>query len=271
MHIGVDTLPVMPKDATDRNRTSPFAFTGNKFEFRAVGSHQSCAGPNVALNTIVAESLDEIATILEKAKGPKFNKTLQELLQKIVKEHKRVIFNGDNYSDDWKKEAARRGLPNFTNTPVALKALSSAKAGKLFEKYKVLSKVELHSRYDIYVEEYEKTILIEGKLALDMAKTSIMPAVVQHQTMLASNILVLEQAGVSASVKEQKASLEKISEIAASLLGACGRLSSSIAKHDPAEIVAGMSQLRKQVDAAELEVDDGLWPLPKYRELLFMY
>ena len=190
MKIGVDTIPVMPRDTTDRNRTSPFAFNGNKFEFRAVGSSQSCAGANIVLNTITSEVFDEISTQLEAVKKKSdFNKTLQNILQKMVKKHKRIIFNGDNYSKDWIKEAKKRGLPNLKKTPEALKAIITQKAEKVFEKYNVLSKTELHSRYEVFVENYDTTIKIEGKLASDMALTMILPVAIKQQQMISENIL----------------------------------------------------------------------------------
>ncbi len=271
MHVGVDALPHLPKDATDRNRTSPFAFTGNKFEFRAVGSHQSCSGPNVALNTIVAEALDEIATRLEKAKGPKFNAALQDLLKEIIKKHKRIIFNGDNYSDAWKKEAEKRGLPNLRTTPEALKALASAKAEKIFEKYEVLSKRELHSRYDIYVEEYEKTILIEGKTGLDIAKTIVYPAAVSYQTEILSSITALKAAGVKEGSAAQTAKAKAVGSLIDELASVSSKLDKAIADHAADKIVKELVSLRAVVDTLEKEVDDAKWPLPKYGEMLFLY
>lgn len=174
--IGVDTLPPLPCDVTDRNRTSPFAFTGNKFEFRAAGSSQSCANPNIVLNTIVAEAFDEISTKLEALPKAEFQKGLQKILQDIVKKHKRVVFNGDGYNEAWKKEAAKRGLPNLHNTPEALKPLLKPENIALFEKYGVLNASELKSRYEVFMEEYTKKIQIEAALTLNISKTMIMPA-----------------------------------------------------------------------------------------------
>ena len=177
VNVGVDTLPVIPKDNTDRNRTSPFAFTGNKFEFRMVGSAQSIAGSNVALNTIAAEALDEIATRLKNAKNK--NDEAAEIIKEAYTKHSRVIFNGNNYAEDWVKEAEKRGLPNVGNSVDALKAFVTDKALKLFDKYEVLSHKELHSRYDIYVETYAKQINIEALTAIDMVKKQFMPAVIE--------------------------------------------------------------------------------------------
>ncbi|HPN88597.1 MAG TPA: glutamine synthetase III [Candidatus Omnitrophota bacterium] len=183
LEIGVDALPKLPRDATDRNRTSPFAFTGAKFEFRAVGSSMSLAGPNIVLNTIVAEALDEICVQLEADKKAKkdFNASVQKILRDIIKKHKRVIFNGDNYTESWVKEAEKRGLPNLRTTPEALEELNTPKAVGLFEKYGVLSKEELKSRYEVYVETYQTIIDYEAKLSADMAKIKIIPTVVAYQ------------------------------------------------------------------------------------------
>src|SRR5678815_5324728 len=196
--VGVDTLPSLPKDAGDRNRTSPFAFTGNKFEFRAVASNQSIAGPLVALNTIVAESLDYIATDLEKAtKGDtkKLNAAVQKLLQRMIKENGDVIFNGNNYSEDWHQEAARRGLPNLKTSVEALPVIASKEVVALMEKYKVLSKRETHSRMDIYVEQYCKAVNVEANLMIEMARTKIYPAAIRYQGELAATAASLKAAG----------------------------------------------------------------------------
>ena len=175
LKIGVDTLPVLPRDATDRNRTSPFAFTGNKFEFRAPGSAQSCAGPMMTLNTIVAESLDSLAEELSSFAPETFLPQLQETLKRRISEHKRIIFNGDNYSEEWVKEAERRGLPNLKNTMTALHTLVNEKNVALFEKYGVFSRRELESRFEIFLEEYHRRIRIEGRLSWEMAATIILP------------------------------------------------------------------------------------------------
>ena len=271
MQIGVDTLPPLPMDATDRNRTSPFAFTGNKFEFRAVGSSQSCAGPNITLNTIVAESFDEIATVLEKAGKKDFNKTLQTLLQSIIKKHKRVIFNGDNYSDAWLKEATKRGLYNFRKTPEALDRLVAKENVALFEKYKVLSSAEVHSRYEVFKEEYHKKLKIEGELALNMVNTMYLPTAVAQMNKLADTVAKLSSIGVKAGVKEIKASIEEIGGILGKIDAAAAALKKEVAADKPAKIAEALFPLRKAVDALELAVDDSLWPLPKYSEMLFIY
>jgi glutamine synthetase len=241
MNIGVDALPELPRDATDRNRTSPFAFTGNKFEFRAVGSKQSCAGPNMVLNTIVAEALDGIATELEKVGKKDRIKELQKILQKIIKQHKRVIFNGDNYSAAWVKEAEKRGLPNLKTTPEALARMIEKENVELFEKYKVFSKNELHSRYEIFMEEYEKTVRIEGRVALDIVSTLILPAAIKQQSALAENILKLQQLNLKPSVKEQAKCLEKISGLIAKIFASADSLEKSLKKNAPAAIVKEMN------------------------------
>ena len=271
MQVGVDTLPELPRDATDRNRTSPFAFTGNKFEFRAVGSNQSCAGANIVLNTIVAEALDEIANELEGVKKSEFNSKLQTVLQKIVKKHKRVLFNGDNYTEAWKKEAKKRGLPNLVSTPEALKPLRDKKAEKLFKKYGVFNSKELHSRYEVFMENYDTTIMIEGELALEMAKTMILPAAVRQQKELSDNLMNLKACGVKAGVKELKASLETLGSLIADLLQASDKLQKAIKAESSAKIISAMTDLRAAGDGLEKEVDDSVWPLPKYGEMLFIY
>ena len=272
MQIGVDTIPELPKDATDRNRTSPFAFTGNKFEFRAVGSTQSCAGPNIVLNTIIAEAIDEIATKLEKVKdSSNFNQELQKILQKVIIDHKKVIFNGDNYSDAWVKEAAKRGLPNVKNTHDALKALKKPKAAKLFKKYSVLDKTELESRYEVYMENYETTITIEGNTALDMAKTIIFPAALKQQSMLLENIKSLESVGVKSGASALKKSVEKLGKLIDSLAKGIQNLEKALDKEDSDAIIETMLEVRSAADGLEKEVDDSIWSLPKYKELLFIY
>lgn len=271
MQIGVDALPVMPRDATDRNRTSPFAFTGNKFEFRAVGSPQSCAGPNIVLNTIVAEALDEISTKLEKVKKADFHKELQKLLQGIIKKHKRIIFNGDNYTEAWVKEAKKRGLPNLKKTPEALKAILSSKAEKLFSKYHVLSKNELHSRYEVYMENYETTIKIEGELALEIANKMIMPVAIKQQNQISENILNLKDIGMKAGLSPLMQRLEKIGLLMEDVSNSIEKMQKALAADSTSKIIAEMDILRKAVDGLEREVDDAIWPLPTYGEMLFIY
>ena len=275
--VGVDTLPVIPKDNTDRNRTSPFAFTGNKFEFRMVGSAQSIAGSNVALNTIAAEALDEIATRLEKAK----NKDVETaaIIKEIYKKHNRVIFNGNNYSEEWAKEAKKRDLPNVRNAVDALKAFITDKSLKLFEKYEIFSHKELHSRYDIYVETYAKQINIEALAAIDMVKKQYLPAGIEYATFLADSIGSFNAASVSATVQEDL--LKKLSSLIASSYKNLAKLESAVAKTQAIDdvvkkaesyrdkVVTAMQDLRKDIDALEMIVPRDMWPVPSYTDLLF--
>ena len=271
LKVGVDTLPPLPTDATDRNRTSPFAFTGNKFEFRAAGSSQSCASPNIVLNTIVAEALDDISTQLESIPKKDFQKGLQKILQAIVKKHKRVIFNGDGYKEDWKREAEKRGLPNLANTPAALKPLADKKNIELFKKYGVFNEGEMLSRYEVFMEEYQKKVHIETALALDMSKTIIMPTAIKFLNSLA------ESAKNSAAAKFGKSkSLEAKGKLMVSLIDKLSDATEKLEKlvvsnADPVEKLAAMGDVRTIVDKIEVEVDDEMWPLPKYSELLFIY
>jgi len=267
INLGVDSLPPLPRGNTDRNRTSPFAFTGNKFEFRAVGSNQSCAGPNVALNTIVAEALDEICTKLEAdvKSGKNFNEALQKLLASLIKKHKKILFNGDNYTDAWAKEAEKRGLPNVKKTPEALKALNTEKARKLFIKYNVLSEKELHSRYDIYQEAYEKTIEIEASVTLTMAKTMILPAAMTAQGELASSIKSVLAAGGTAT--GAKAMLKAMCVETEKLFKAVSALEKA---HGADKLIASMGKVREASDALETLVPEDIWPLPSYAEMMFM-
>jgi len=271
LNIGVDSLPELPKDVTDRNRTSPFAFTGNKFEFRAVGSQQSCSGPNVALNTAIAEVLDEIATKLEKVKKADFNKTLQKILSDIVKKHKRVLFNGDGYTAAWVKEAKKRGLPNLKKTPEALKSLISKKNIDLFEKYGVLSKVEVLSRYEVYKEQYDMVIDVEAKLTSDIAKTIILPVALEQLAELADTIAVLADVGVKAGQAGAKAKITKIGKLVDEATKAVASLDKAITDGKSVAMIKYMDAVRVACDGLELEIDDDKWPLPKFSELLFVY
>ena len=271
LQIGVDALPPLPRDATDRNRTSPFAFTGNKFEFRAPGSNMSCAGPNIVLNTIVAEALDEIASEIEKFDAATFNESLQALLQSIIQKHKRVIFNGDNYSADWAAEAESRGLPNMRTTPEALKPLLDDTNITLLGKYGVMTPTEVKSRYEVFTEEYATKIGIESSLALSMAKTMLLPVAVEFQKNLIESLLAMKDAGIEAGSCVIKAQAEKVGSLLTDGYKAAGKLEAAIAAEDSAASIAAMGELRTAIDALEVEVDDNLWPLPKYGEMLFVY
>jgi glutamine synthetase len=279
MNVGVDTLPPLPMDAGDRNRTSPFAFTGNRFEFRAVGSQMSIAGSQVALNTMMAESLDFIATELEKkTKGDasKLNAAVQSVIQDIMKKHDAIIFNGDGYSEEWHKEAEKRGLPNLKSTPEALPVLTSPDVVKLFTTYGVLSAAELHSRQEIYLEQYCKTIKTEAALAVKIARTMIYPAAVRYQSELAATCANLKAVGhdykmitmedVTAklrSLQESVIALEKLVEHEAGDTLA-------EAKCLCCDLLPAMLEVRKWADALETVVADDLWPLPSYLEMLFI-
>jgi glutamine synthetase len=271
LRIGVDALPALPRDTTDRNRTSPFAFTGNKFEFRAPGSNQSCAGCNIIINTVVAEALDGISTELEKCSKAEFNSILQKILQKIIKKHKRIIFNGDNYSQEWMKEAKKRGLPNAPTTPQALKALISEKNIKVLEKYKVMSGKEAHSRYEVFMDEYSTKVQIEGELALNMARTMIMPVAIRQQSEIVANIEKLSAIKMTAGADAQIAKAEQIGDLITLLANNNNDLEAAAKATNAKKILSCMAKLRKTVDELEGLVSDEYWPLPKYGEMLFVY
>jgi glutamine synthetase len=275
--VGVDTLPAIPRDNTDRNRTSPFAFTGNKFEFRMVGSAQSIAGSNVALNTIAAEAFDEIATRLEKADDK--NAAAALIIKEIYTKHGRIIFNGNNYSEEWVKEAEKRGLPNVRNSVDALKAFVTDKALDLFEKYEVLSSKELQSRYEIYVETYAKQINIEGLAAVDMAKRRFIPAVTEYATFLADSIGSFKSVSVPAPVQEDL--LGKIASLLSSSYSNLAKLETEIGMAQSTEdtvakaeayrdrVFTAMQDLRSDIDGLEMLIPRDMWPVPVYADLLF--
>jgi glutamine synthetase len=272
MEIGVDTLPKLPMDAGDRNRTSPFAFTGNRFEFRAVGSGMSIGGPLIALNTACAEALDYIATKLEKAvgEGKTLNAAIQSLLTEIIKENGAVVFNGDGYSAEWHAEAEKRGLLNLKTTPEALKVYEQSETSKLFDKYKVLSPRELHSRYEIYCEQYVKTILVEAKLTAKMAINSILPAAVKYHAELLKSPISSELK-VTGKVAKLAVELEKAVEGLETALaheGAHG--AAAEAEYLCKNVVPAMLKVRAPADALEAIVSDEIWPLPTYQEMLFL-
>ena len=272
MSIGVDTLPMFPLDTSDRNRTSPFAFTGNKFEFRAVGSSQTCAWPMTVLNTIVAESLDEICTILEpvKDKPEEFHTTLNKLLQDIIKKHKRILFSGDGYGEAWIKEAERRKLANTPGTIEALAALETPKARALFEKYKVVSPVELHARHEIQSEIFHKEINIEAETALLMVETLYIPAVTEQLTQLTSAIAQMKASGIKAGMKATTDRANRIGELLDLLPAQVEALRLAVDKESTKDILTGMNDLRKTIDTLEGLTDADLWPVPTYAELLFL-
>jgi glutamine synthetase len=277
--VGVDTLPVLPKDAGDRNRTSPFAFTGNKFEFRAVGSSQSIGGPLVALNTIVAESLDYIATELEKATGGDVNKlpgAVQKILQEIMTKHGAVVFNGDGYSQAWHNEAESRGLLNLKTTVDALPQITAPEVVAVFEKYGVLTPRETASRQDIYLEQYVKTVLTEAKLTVEIARTMIFPAAVRYQSELAATCANLKTLGYTFDTD----TLDKMTKLVKGLQDSAAGLEEAMAHHSGGlleeakhichAVLPGMLKVRGFADELEGLVADDLWPLPTYQEMLFI-
>ena len=274
---GVSTLPDLTKDATDRNRTSPFAFTGNKFEFRMVGSRDSIAGPNVVLNTIVAEAFSEACDVLEKAED--FDVAVHNLIKEYLTEHQRIIFNGNGYSDEWVAEAEKRGLPNIKSMVEAIPALTTDKAVELFGKFHVFTKAELESRAEIKYENYAKAINIEAKAMIDIAAKQIIPAVVKYTKTLADTVIAVKEAGADASVQE-----EMLSEVTALLaeakkaLSALSDITEEAAEKEEGKVqsefyhfsvVPAMAALRKPVDELEMIVDKEVWPMPSYGDLLF--
>jgi glutamine synthetase len=276
--IGVDTLPDLPKHSGDRNRTSPLAFTGNKFEFRAVGSNQSIAGPLMALSTIMAESLDYVATRLEEEVegGKDLHTAVQTLLREIITTHDRVIFNGDGYSEAWHREAEGRGLPNLRATCDALPVLGEEEALALFEKYGVMSRRETLSRLDVYLEQYVMSVQVEARLMIEMARTTIYPAAIRYQGELAATGANLKAVGYPFDT----ATLDKVSDLAGGLLQSVERLEEALAHesddlveeahHMCSKVVPAMVTLREYADGLEEVVADDLWPLPTYQEILFI-
>lgn len=279
MEIGVHVLPSFPKDTTDRNRTSPFAFTGNKFEFRSLGSSQSISGPNIILNTIVAEELKQFADELEGAED--FTEKLNELIKKTIKEHKRIIFNGDGYSDEWKAEAEKRGLLNLKTTVDALPTFLAPKNVELFTKHKIFTEKEMESRYEILLETYSKVINIEGLTMVDMAKKQILPAVNSYIGDLASTAKKKLAVTEGLSCKMEKDLLEKLSVLEdsaydkanklAALLEEGGKISDGLAQATfyKDQILPAMEELRSDCDALEVDTAESSWPFPQYGDLLF--
>ncbi|MGZ6778812.1 MAG: glutamine synthetase III family protein, partial [Mycobacterium sp.] len=278
MIIGVDTLPELPTDPGDRNRTSPFAFTGNRFEFRAPGSGQTINVPMIILNTIMADSLDYMATVLEKAveQGEDFDVAVQKLLTEIITEHGAVVFNGDGYSENWQIEAAERGLPNIKTTIDAIPQLVTPEAVEVFEKYGVFNERELHSREEVRYETYALTVNVEAKLTLELGSTVILPAAIRYQTELAQNVATLKAAGVEADTTMLAAVSTPISE----LTGALTALKTAMESHggdsaaDEAKhaqsLLPLMDAVRAAADTLEGLVADDLWPLPTYQEMLYI-
>jgi glutamine synthetase len=278
MQIGATVLPHFPRDTTDRNRTSPFAFTGNKFEFRMLGSSFSIAGPNIVLNTIVAQSLKEFADILEKSSN--FQSDLAALIKKTISEHKRIIFNGNNYSDEWVREAEKRGLSNLKTTVEALPAFVSEKSVALFTCHNVFTEKEIHSRYEILLENYCKTLHIEALTMTDLVKKDIIPACISYQNELVQLLngkkacggynIGLEEHLLGKISKLSGCMLEKLDSLENALLGTKGESDVlTLAKFYREQVFRAMSELRLIVDELETLVAKKYWPLPAYAEMLY--
>ena len=277
LETGVRTLPELAKDATDRNRTSPFAFTGNKFEFRMVGSRDSIAGPNVVLNTIVAEAFSEACDVLESADD--FSLAVHDLIKKYAAEHHRIVFNGNGYSDEWVKEAERRGLPNIGSMVEAIPALTTDKAVKMFEKFKVFTRAELESRAEIKYENYAKAINIEARTMIDMASKQFIPVVIRYTKSLADTVIAVKTAGADASVQAE--TLEEVTKLLIEAKEANVKLSKLVdeaalmaegekqARFYHFDVVPAMEALRLPVDKLEMIVDTEAWPMPSYGDLIF--
>lgn len=280
MDFGVETLPTFMKDSGDRNRTSPFAFTGNRFEFRAVGSHQSVAGPLVAMNTILADSLDWIANKLESglSQGTEIEPAIYSILKEIMDEHSSVIFGGNGYSAEWHRIAVEeRGLANLPTTADALPVLKEKYIEELFEKTGVLSPTELESRFEVYSEQYLLSIDVEANLVIDMAKTNIYPAAVKYLSQLSATISSLKELGIDFNAESAK----KVASLANGMMEVTNKLETALEKEDFSSmeehmqycaktIRSLMDEVREYADALEAEVADELWPLPKYQEMLFI-
>lgn len=277
LETGVSTLPDLVKDATDRNRTSPFAFTGNKFEFRMVGSADSIGSPNTTLNAIVAEAFCEAADILEKAED--FDMAVHDLIKEYMTRHQRIIFNGNGYSEEWVKEAARRGLPNIASMVDAVETLTTDKSIRLFEKFGIFTEAELLSRAEILYETYNKTLNIEAMTMIDMARKQILPAVMKYTKRLADTVIAVKEAGADASVQSE--TLREISARLSDAKAALSRLEERIALTSSMksqkelaffmkdQVYVAMEGLRAPVDALEMLVDKDVWPIPTYGDLIF--
>jgi glutamine synthetase len=275
MRIGVDVLPNIPKDTTDRNRTSPLAFTGNKFELRMLGSSMSISGPNIALNTIMAEELGQFADILEQAED--FDSALQKLVCETFTAHQRILFNGNCYSDDWKAEAARRGLSNLPSTADALPAYLAPKNIKLVTKHGIFTEAEFHARYEIYLEAYCKIVGIEARTSVDMIIHQILPAAMKYSEFLCGAIA--KKTAVGASCKAEKDLISKLSATTDSLYEKVEQLKTDLSKVPATSeaasmfyrhtIVTAMESIRRDADLLEQLTDKAYWPYPTYSDLLF--
>ncbi|MGH7498597.1 MAG: glutamine synthetase type III, partial [Gemmatimonadales bacterium] len=283
LDLGARSLPQLPRHSGDRNRTSPFAFTGNKFEFRAVGSSASIAWPNTVLNTIVAESLDYVATELERTVGARSSSArlqsgVLSVLKKMIRQHKRVLFDGDNYAEEWHDEAERRGLPNLRDSVAAFHVLRSKKNVDLFRKYGVLTKSEYESRIHIQLEKYVKQLAIEAEMMVSMARSQILPAALEHQRRVAEAVAATKAAGVDAS--DTATALREFVSLAAEFRKRTAEVERVAGHHDAdpgkhaaqinRELKPAMERLRQTGDALEAQISADLWPMPNYMELLFL-
>ena len=270
LKIGVNTLPALPRDTTDRNRTSPFAFTGNKFEFRGPGSSQSCSGPCVILNTITAEAFDRMADALEKLNKNNFNSGLQKHLRSIIKSHKRIIFNGDGYTEQWLAEAATRGLPNARTTMDSICCLTAPGNVAMFEKYGVYNRRELESRYDVSMQDYHRRLRIEAEISLELASSMILPAARDEFAKSMSILADIKKTGVTAGMQATGQSVETFGNLLDQLQQDICNLQ-TVLGNSHETVLEAMAKLRKTVDALEKIIPNDCWPLPKYREMLFVY
>ncbi|MDS0526373.1 glutamine synthetase III [Clostridium sp. SHJSY1] len=279
MELGVDIIPKFAKDTTDRNRTSPFAFTGNKFEFRMLGSTFSVSGPNIVLNTIAAEALEQFADTLESA--PDFKTALDDLIKSTIQKHKRIIFNGNNYSDEWVEEAQKRGLLNLKTTVDALPHFVDEKNITLFEKHNIFTKVEMHSRYEILLEEYSKVLNIEALTTVDMVRRQILPAVTSFMKELSDTIISKKSVGLSTSCDMEKGTLTQVSTFANKLYEEVEKLNTLLTKAEErkdaydnanfykAKVIPAMEATRTACDSLEVLVGENYWPIPTYSDLIF--
>ena len=275
MRVGVDVLPSIPKDTTDRNRTSPVAFTGNKFEFRMLGASQSVADPNIVLNTIMAEELGQFADELEKADD--FDEALHDLVVRVFRDHKRIIFDGNGYSDDWKKEAAKRGLSNLATTPEAMGSFLTQKNIDLVTKHRIFTEAEFRARCEIQLETYIKTINIEALTSIDMIRHQILPAALRYSEQLTRGILNKKE--LSMTCRAERNLVRRLGDACDKLYDFCELLCADL-KKVPADtrkaaeyygsvIVSDMAKAREQADILEALTAKNLWPYPTYSDLLF--
>ena len=278
--IGVDALPSFPKDSTDRNRTSPFAFTGNRFEFRMVGSSDNIACPNVLLNTIVSEELDQFTEILEPFKGTEnFEQEVKKLLKKVLKEHRRIIFNGDGYSPEWVKEAERRGLPNYASTVDCMPHYTDEKNMRIFRKFGIYNQNELAARTEIHLEKYSKTVRIEARTMVEMARKQLLPATLGYVQTLCESIATKQKIGINSTTEEKIAN--KLSDLAEKLYNSIERLEQRITEANKVEniqkqaeffhdcVLAEMDIMRNVADEIELNMPSSQWPIPAYSEIIY--